>query len=141
VIYFLKTSDSGPIKIGQTAQMGIRLNQHRIKSGGSVRVIGVMKGGRRTEREIHARFDHLRISKEELFRQDKELLDFISEATVPWSGTKAERGLPVKFSPDLVTKAKYIAMQRGASVEDLLNEWLRPLVEQEFREAGRELLM
>jgi hypothetical protein len=48
-------------------------------------------------------------------------------------------GSLVRIAPDLVTKARYLAADRGVPMSDLLSEILRPALEQMFREAGRGL--
>jgi hypothetical protein len=49
-------------------------------------------------------------------------------------------GTPVRIDSELVAKAKYLAALCGVALSDLLSEFLRPVVEREFRKAGRELL-
>lgn len=49
-------------------------------------------------------------------------------------------GSLVRLAPDLVSKARYIAAQRGVAMSDLLSDLLRPAIDREFRKAGRELL-
>jgi hypothetical protein len=49
-------------------------------------------------------------------------------------------GTVVRMASDLVAKAKYLAAQRGIPLSDYLSELLRPVIEREFRKAGRELM-
>jgi hypothetical protein len=49
-------------------------------------------------------------------------------------------GTPVRIDADLVSKAKYLAAQRGVALSELLSGILRPVIERDFRKAGRELL-
>lgn len=49
-------------------------------------------------------------------------------------------GTPVRIDPDLVTKARYLAALKGVPMSDLISEMLRPIIDREFRKAGRELL-
>lgn len=49
-------------------------------------------------------------------------------------------GSLVRLAPDLVTKARYLAAQQGVPMSDLLSDWLRPIVDREFKRAGRDLL-
>lgn len=50
------------------------------------------------------------------------------------------KGLPVRIDADLVSKGKYLASRRGVSLTELLSDLLRPLIEREFRKAGKELM-
>jgi hypothetical protein len=49
-------------------------------------------------------------------------------------------GTPVRIDAELVSKAKYLAAQRGVALSELLSGILRPVIERDFRKAGRELL-
>lgn len=49
-------------------------------------------------------------------------------------------GTPVRIDADLVTKARYLAAQRGAAVSELLSDLLRPMIDREFRKAAKELM-
>jgi hypothetical protein len=49
-------------------------------------------------------------------------------------------GTVVRIAGDVVAKAKYLAAQRGIPASDYLSELLRPVIEREFRKAGKELM-
>jgi hypothetical protein len=49
-------------------------------------------------------------------------------------------GTPVRIDSDLVTKARYLAAHRGVALSELLSALLRPIIDKEFRKAGRELM-
>lgn len=48
-------------------------------------------------------------------------------------------GTQVRIDTDLATKARYLASQRGMKVSAFLSELLRPVVEREFRKAGKAI--
>jgi hypothetical protein len=49
-------------------------------------------------------------------------------------------GAVVRIASDLLAKAKYLAAHRGIPTSDYLSELLRPVIEREFRKAGKELM-
>ena len=49
-------------------------------------------------------------------------------------------GTQVRIASDLATKAKYLATQKGVTLNDYLSAILRPQIEKDFRRVGRELL-
>jgi hypothetical protein len=49
-------------------------------------------------------------------------------------------GVVVRIAADLVSKAKYLAAQKGVPMSDYLSDLLRPVLDREFRKAGKELL-
>jgi hypothetical protein len=49
-------------------------------------------------------------------------------------------GTPVRIDADLVAKARYLAASDGVELSAYISGLLRPLVEREFKKAGRELM-
>lgn len=49
-------------------------------------------------------------------------------------------GTQVRIDADLVTKAKYLAAQKGMHTSQLISDLLRPVVEREFKKAARDLI-
>lgn len=49
-------------------------------------------------------------------------------------------GTAVRLDSDVVSKAKYLASLKGMAMSEYLSNHLRPIVEREFRAAGRSLL-
>jgi hypothetical protein len=45
-------------------------------------------------------------------------------------------GAQVRIEPDLATKARYLAAERGVTVLDLLSGILRPVLDRDFRKAA-----
>lgn len=48
-------------------------------------------------------------------------------------------GTQVRIEPDLASKAKYLATQQGMSLSEYLSDAIRPRVEKDFLQVGREL--
>ena len=49
-------------------------------------------------------------------------------------------GTAVRIDPDIVSKAKYVASLEGVSLTRFFSDYLRPMVEAKFDEAGKALL-
>lgn len=49
-------------------------------------------------------------------------------------------GTPVRIDADLVAKARYLAASEGVELSAYVSGLLRPLIEREFKKAGRELM-
>jgi hypothetical protein len=77
--YFLQGDDGGPIKIGST-RSDPHLRAASLQTGypfGRLRVVGLINGPQRLERELHKRFRALQMIGE-WFRAAPELLAFIA---------------------------------------------------------------
>jgi hypothetical protein len=46
----------------------------------------------------------------------------------------------VRVDSDIVAKARYLASMRDVPISKLLSDILRPVIEREFRKAGRDLI-
>jgi hypothetical protein len=84
LIYFLQAVTGGPVKIGTAVNVDRRLAQLESHYGQPLAVLATMEGGPDEEREIHARFAHLRFERQgrrgrrpEQFRPAAELMEFI----------------------------------------------------------------
>jgi hypothetical protein len=55
-------------------------------------------------------------------------------------GKPGGEGTVVRIASDLVSKARYLAAQKGVPVSDYLSDILRPVIDREFKKAGREFL-
>jgi hypothetical protein len=49
-------------------------------------------------------------------------------------------GTPVRVDADLVAKARYLAAGEGLELSAYVSGLLRPIIDREFKKAGRELL-
>jgi hypothetical protein len=79
LIYFMQSVDGGPIKIGTTENLVVRIKQLELHYGRPLSVLATEDGGREEERVIHARFAHLRLGRTEQFRPAAELMAFIGK--------------------------------------------------------------
>lgn len=75
-VYFVREGAVGPIKIGHAFNVAKRLATMQTANPRALRLLREVDGGRERERELHARFSHLRI-RGEWFRPDPYLLGFI----------------------------------------------------------------
>ena len=78
MIYFIQPTDGGPVKIGTTTNLDLRLEQLEKHYGCALAALATMDGGPADEREIHARFAHLRYGHTEQFQPASDLMEFIS---------------------------------------------------------------
>jgi len=86
----MQSPDGGPVKIGYSINLDARRRHLEWYYGRSMALLGSIPGGRKEEKEIHARFAHLRFGKTEQFRPTAELMEFIG------------RPLLVSANPDAV---------------------------------------
>ncbi len=81
-VYFVRAESTGLIKIGFTRDLRHRLRTLVAQSGDRLAVLGVLKGNRDTEKELHTRFQELR-SHYEWFKPGEELVSYIIYYTDP----------------------------------------------------------
>lgn len=93
IVYFLTKYHSGVIKIGVSRNFTQRFYDHRRERGRDLFCLGVHPGERADETALHRRFAEWRI-RGEWFEQTPELLEYISEKTVPFDYFR--RGLVVR---------------------------------------------
>jgi hypothetical protein len=124
LIYFIQASDGGPIKIGQTVRLSTRIKQHAVDRGATMRLLGVMDGGRAVEQSIHLMFSHLRVNQRsavsEWFEPAPELIAFIESNSRPWDGT--DDAPPIRSKVIVTLKAD----ERTA---DAYRDWIEGLAE------------
>ena len=85
MIYFLRATDGGPIKIGTSIQLTERLKVLSKETGQDLEVLAVVDGGRGEEQALHGRFSHLRVVNE-WFEPGDDLLGFIVQEGRAWDG-------------------------------------------------------
>lgn len=90
MIYFIQAGESGPIKIGYSSDVAIRLGCMQSDNHELLRILGVIpcrKRGRRAkptkEIKLHSMFAHLRIHRE-WFSSDPALVDYIAKNAMPF---------------------------------------------------------
>jgi hypothetical protein len=75
-VYFFQAETGGPIKIGLSGNPNNRLASVQTGHPTKLRMLSVVEGGSKTERELHSRFAHLRLEGE-WFAPAEELIEFI----------------------------------------------------------------
>jgi hypothetical protein len=98
VIYFLQSTDGGPVKIGTTEDVEARRRQLESHYGKPLALLATLPGGRDEEAEIHERFGYLRLGypgRSEpfpvQFRSDPELMAFLGRPLAPAEAPPARR--------------------------------------------------
>ncbi len=94
MVYFVQAIEGGPIKIGTTANLDVRLKTLESIYGRPLAVLAIMEGGHDVEREIHARFNAHRFGRTEQFRPASELMAFIGRPLLACAGDVIE--MPVR---------------------------------------------
>lgn len=79
-VYFVQCGDKGLVKIGFTMNFPRRLAELQVSNPEPVRLIGWVRGGRREERRLHAKFAHLR-QHAEWFNPGPVLLAYLQGIT------------------------------------------------------------
>ncbi len=140
MIYFLQPTIGGPVKIGTSINVEARHRQLEAHFGQPLALLAVVEGGPKEERAWHDRFAHLRLGRTEQFRPAFELMEAIGRPLLVGANPEAVEAMPgphdgtrpVTIERHLATMARYIASQRGISVTELLDEYLRPVIERDF---------
>ena len=77
-VYFIQTDSHDCVKIGYTSSLASRLRAYATHSSVDPTLLFSFPGDKGTERELHRRFEHLRIEgKREWFRLDDEIRTYI----------------------------------------------------------------
>jgi hypothetical protein len=98
-VYFAESKSAGLIKIGFTSCIEQRLrNEPFVGPLRNVKVLGMIKGGRDREREIHFRFRAFRRDGE-WFEASPELREFISARAIPFDRWSARFLKPKAAKP------------------------------------------
>lgn len=77
MVYFVQAVDGGPIKIGFSENLGRRIKQLESTYKTPLVLLKTVRGCRKKEAEIHARFSHLRLGNTEQFQPASDLMTFI----------------------------------------------------------------
>jgi hypothetical protein len=82
MVYFIQAVTGGPVKIGYTrGSLGARLSQLQSGNPEELRVIGVRRGGRDLERELHQRLRHCHVRGEWFALSELLLATITSDAS------------------------------------------------------------
>jgi len=93
-VYFIRSGDSGPIKIGHSAGLKARFEALRTAVPNLEVLAVVLDEGRAAERRLHRRFAHIKVDRE-WFKPEPELLEWIAHNGQPWAVDGHVRALPV----------------------------------------------
>jgi hypothetical protein len=75
MVYFIQVGSEGLVKIGHSGDPTARMRALQTSHAEALRLLGVVRGGRREELEIHRKFAGFRVSGE-WFLPDMKLLEF-----------------------------------------------------------------
>jgi len=119
MIYFIQQGLNGPIKIGTTGDVSMRLKNLQCANPCSLRLVGVVDGEVGEEEAIHARFKHRRI-RGEWFKGSADLCKYIDELPLH-PGTA-----PVRKTMDRKSEGYVELLEENRSLrilnEDLTNQ-------------------
>jgi Meiotically up-regulated gene 113 len=106
-LYFIRSGHDGPVKIGRAARPAGRLRELQTGSPFPLHLLGTIPGGGHLERDLHARFNWLRI-RGEWFRPDKTLLSYIVDrgGNVDPVSIPTPEPPPRELRPDVVDVAE-----------------------------------
>jgi hypothetical protein len=93
-VYFMQPTDGGPVKIGFTDDLDARHKQLERHYGKPLTILATIEGGPDEERELHARFSHLRLGRTEQFRPAFDLMSFIGRPLLVGANPDAVEAMP-----------------------------------------------
>jgi hypothetical protein len=128
VVYFIRLQ-SGSIKIGSTDNLGQRMANLKWTYG-SIELLATIPGDASTEKEIHSKFDHIRLGRSEQFHPKHELLGFIRM-------TSGRDLLGILSQEVELTPAKNV--NNSATLHFTISESLRGSLESEAKRTGAPL--
>lgn len=145
MIYAMQPVRGGPIKLGFTSNVAQRKrafeNAHKVK----MNLLWSADGDEHAERELLARFAHLRLGREEQFRPALELIEFLGSPpkAIPETvrrGNKAIKhasGAAAPIDRDLMRMAKWLAsvQEPRVTVGQYLTMILAPVVDEKYKAA------
>lgn len=125
MIYFARLEEGGPIKIGTTINLHERILAHQRVFGESFSVFAVMEGGPEEEKDLHVRFENLKIGEmgREWFKPDADLEIFIGRYAEPWEMQPRKRPRKQQY----VSTNNFVAF-RGT---EEYKEWVQWFAEQQ----------
>lgn len=138
------------MKIGCSRDVEQRRRQLEKHYGKSLALLRVMEGDRATEREIHERFDHLRLRKagrkgeREQFRPAPELMEWIGRPLLVGANPDAVEMMgqdlsAVKIDRGLASRARMIATDKGIDMAEYLSGILRATIERDWAKLIRRV--
>lgn len=151
MIYFMQPVGGGPVKIGTTENLDLRVRQLEQHYGKPLVILATMPGSYDEERAIHERFAHLRIRGTrrkplEQFRPADDLMEFIGRPLLVDPNPDAVEAMPsvrsyvsAKIDADVMRIARAVAGLQGISVAQYLSDSLRSVVEKDFRRLSSKM--
>jgi len=79
LVYFVQAEGQGHIKIGTTKNLARRIKVLRASSPVPLRLVGLLRGGRRLERLLHLAFAPLRRGRTEWFEPGESLVSYVRD--------------------------------------------------------------
>jgi hypothetical protein len=131
VVYFVQSIEGGPIKIGTTVRLTMRLQALANEYGLDLRVLAVTDGSYREEKSLHRQFSHLNV-EDEWFEPGDDLLEFIIKIGRPWDGTDERPTEAVRVKNDVLSMIRVVASFENKTIADYISDTLRPIVERDF---------
>lgn len=88
MVYFLVNRRNGHIKIGISKNLENRIPQIRNECacGAGITIVGVIDGGRETEKYLHGVFADYRVGNSEWFAPLPPLVEFVKSVAKPYGG-------------------------------------------------------
>lgn len=118
MVYFVRAGEDGLIKIGETSVAPRhRLDALKIGSSEDLHLLGVIRPtGPNLEKELHARFAHLR-KRGEWFRPDPSLLGYIAAHATPWVPEPKPAPSP-RADSDISDRLRRLLKRQGFSIRE-----------------------
>jgi hypothetical protein len=122
MIYFIRSRDGGPIKIGTTIRLSQRLKSLADEHGKDLEVLAIAEGSYTRESELHRQFSHLRAFGE-WFEPGDDLVGFIVAEGKPWDGSdEAPAATTAKIDAEVAYRARIAAAMRDCPLAEYLSE-------------------
>jgi Meiotically up-regulated gene 113 len=148
MIYFAQLP-TGAIKIGKADDVEARLGQLEKHYRQPLSLLHVMEGGFETERQIHQRFAHLRISHRggrEQFRPGADLMEFIGLPVLVSANPETVESVPrryamVRIEAATLERAKLAAsLTRAGSVSDYVSALVAKAAEKDISREAKKIV-
>lgn len=156
-VYFAQAVSGGPIKIGYSNDVEIRIKQLEKHYGRPLAVLATHPGGVDEEYSIHQKFSHLRLKgvrnrgrQIEQFRPAADLMEFIGRPLLVSPNPDAVEIMD-SFSPhdlnyitakierSLIEQARIVAMRRRIALAEYLSDLIRGPVGKDYSKAVRDM--
>lgn len=148
MIYCVQDPEGGPVKIGQSDNVRLRLQRLSSYYGRPLCLMGTVEGGVEKERSVHARFAEFRVGRAEQFRPHQTIADYFG-CTLKPDRPDLDEMLPKSFDPDrddvvvkvdrqTASRAKAIAKHYGISAAQVISDAAREALGKSYVRMVRE---